>query len=454
MGKHSRKAAAILLALGLALGFAACREKAASSQPAAQENPDKGSSLRILRPGDEQGHYQTNYSYKSQHQRISYIDYASGKETVLCASPNCMHSDESCTAWTPQDRAAVYILDEEHILIYGTDQDKAALGIADRDGSNYRSLIQEASGWDSIQRMEYADFLADDTYVYYLYRDPEKEMQRVLCRVPQAGGEPEKLFVWDKPDEEQWTPPTVLGVTGRQMILWYSIFDEEEQNSSFDLSEDVSPEEALKIKQQIEQQHQEQKSECQTIVCAIDVDTQKETLLLDRKPGEKSITAFWKDAKLYWMERDRAETLNWITLDGLSGQRAIQWPQSIMEHSDCDMMLERAMGNLLLVQARSVNYEWDNERMALDPAQGTTTLLKLKCLSNGNLIPLPIQAVNQNQLLVEIDVDNSKQQVVEQGPDGVPVQADIYIEHLGLLSFEDYLASRPNYQEIIRLPLT
>ena len=238
------------------------------------------------------------------------------------------------------------------------------------------------------------------------------------------------------------------------MILWYSIFGEEEQNSSFDLSEDVSPEEALKIKQQIEQQHQEQKSECQTIICAVDVDTQKETLLLDRKPEEKSITAFWKDDKLYWMERDRAETLNWITLDGLSGQHAIQWPQSVMEYSDCDMMLERAMGDQLLVRACSMNYAWDDERMALDPAQGTTTLLQLKCLSNGNLIPLPIQAVNQDQLLVEIDVDNSKQQVVEQGSDGVPVKSDVYVEHFGLISFEDYLASCPNYKEITRLPLT
>ena len=188
MGKHGRKTAAILLALALAFGLTACGGRAASSLPAMQENPGQGNGLRILQPGDEQGHYQINYNYGSQHQRISYIDYASGKETVLCASPNCMHSDESCTAWTPQDRAVVYILDEEHILIYGTDQDKAALGIADRDGSNYRSLIQELSGWDSIQRMEYAAFLADDTYVYYLYRDPEKEMQRVFCRVPQAGG--------------------------------------------------------------------------------------------------------------------------------------------------------------------------------------------------------------------------------------------------------------------------
>ncbi len=450
----NRKKAGVLLTLLLALGLAGCGTEQAASTPsaapsAAQPVGQQGA-LRVLQEWDEQGYYEISYNFSRMNPQLAYLDYASTSEMVLCAAPNCTHSDDSCTAWA-EGGDRVQILDEGHILIFGGIKDQAFLEMAHRDGSSRRVLLEDPSSWESIQPVGEAGFLADDAFVYYLRPDWEKDGELFLCRVPIAGGEPEVLAPWGNTIgmEPLMHHFELLGVQGRQLILQDICWTQEEVEAP-PLPEGVSEEE---YKLLLEQNHREQQqtNQARQRTIARNVDTGEEITLLDRAEGEKTTTQLWSGGRLYWMERDAPEQLHWVTLEGQTGQQAVQWPQSIGEKQDVDLMLEKALGGKLLVRARSLDFQWDEERLALDLEDGSTTLINLKCMSNGNLIPMPIKAIGEKEVLVEMDVDGTKVEVVVPGPDGVPSTQDAYMERLGLISQEDYLAGRPNFREITRL---
>ena len=126
--KTPRTIAAALLA---ALTLAACapasgtQAVATAAPPAGQDPaPDTaaGAGLRILTAGNADGMYAA-VTVSEPGSRIfptllSWIDYASARQVILCSRPNCDHSDDSWPARLPvgAGEAGCYPLDDGLLL--------------------------------------------------------------------------------------------------------------------------------------------------------------------------------------------------------------------------------------------------------------------------------------------------------------------------------------------------
>ena len=106
----------------------------------------------ILGCGGEQGYYETFYT-ADVGGNIFYIDYATQQEVYLCASPNCTHDHEGCTAWIDPDAGGFtpLVSGEKLLLVhvaYGFESGESAIpriDVAGLDGSDRHTLVEFAA---------------------------------------------------------------------------------------------------------------------------------------------------------------------------------------------------------------------------------------------------------------------------------------------------------------------
>ena len=80
---------------------------------------------------------------------ITYVDYSTGTNRVLCSDPDCKHNDESCTAYIKYVKEA-YVFstsDENNLIIISagrrfSEEPSCVIYIADADGTNRKELAQ------------------------------------------------------------------------------------------------------------------------------------------------------------------------------------------------------------------------------------------------------------------------------------------------------------------------
>ena len=118
--------------------------------------------------GTKDGFYYLNRADQNTY-NISYIDYVSCVMTPLCSSPNCLHKDDTCSAYfhVPNCGAAVFT-DGDYLYIMtfsdGTaerNNEFPRLYRIDKDGSN-RKLLLELSQGETFSRY----VAADETALY------------------------------------------------------------------------------------------------------------------------------------------------------------------------------------------------------------------------------------------------------------------------------------------------
>ncbi len=161
---------------------------------------------------------------------LCYLDYASGREIVLCSQPNCTHDSDACPAWYPFDNGlrAVPVGDRLIVLQGGSPNYVDLLGAdatpkiqvmnpdgSDRqepDGSDRQETFAFPAGsW--VSTLPRGGFARDDRYLYFTVTDQSAGANaRTLCA---ADGEGKVFALCALPEDEE----RIAGGDGQSLIL-------------------------------------------------------------------------------------------------------------------------------------------------------------------------------------------------------------------------------------------
>ena len=112
---------------------------------------------------------------------ITYVDYSTGTNRVLCSDPDCKHNDESCTAYIKYVKEA-YVFstsDENNLIIISagrrfSEEPSCVIYIADADGSDRKELAQ-------LKNTECVDIgeviCCDNNSIFFIVFDVEKTLE-------------------------------------------------------------------------------------------------------------------------------------------------------------------------------------------------------------------------------------------------------------------------------------
>lgn len=441
---HFKQIFAVLLCpVILVLNFCGCQKELPQETASVSSNPASSCDNSLYAPlyGNNEGMYCSNYIHQNNCWQLSYIDYSSCVEMPLCASPNCTHSSESCTAWMPPHSAASSpcILKNDQIVfcLQQSDPERSALYIADKDGSNRRALISDQPGWgDFFPFFSDAPYLADDTFLYFilLQHGLDVDTSLALYRVPLVGGEMEFLFPLD-------SDISYLGTWGRELILSRSHYDEPEHP---EISDKLSFEEQQRIQQDYFEKWK-QEAVAHTQVLFKNIDTGEETPFISWDEPAGTEPAFcWSNDQLWWCSSSCPETLHWLNPSGEEGCLELHWPTDSIDLKDWSVSPVRWIDNHLIVTLH--NFSSEPHQFALDLSNGSATELTLSFVTMGRTIPIKILAALPDRLFVKIrEIEG---QIAEFDKTGLPYIQETSIPSLGFISYEDYFSNTPNYQEI------
>lgn len=153
---------------------------------------------------------------------LCYLDYASGREIVLCSQPNCTHDSDACPAWYPFDNGlrAVPVGDRLIVLQGGSPNYVDLLGadatpkiqVMNPDGSDRQEVFAFPAGsW--VSTLPRGGFARDDRYLYFTVTDQSAGANaRTLCAVD---GEGKVFALCALPEDEE----RIAGGDGQSLIL-------------------------------------------------------------------------------------------------------------------------------------------------------------------------------------------------------------------------------------------
>ncbi len=426
------------LALALALSVSGCgakpaeqtsaasmqTETASPEQPSPSEMPQN--SLRMLTNGTNQGRYRSANLVQDYTSLLCYLDFASGTEVPLCSSPNCKHLDSSCPAWFhSHNYIDLDALDSEHLVLLVSDLEAnhTSLFLTDKDGSN-RRILDEHPGAYTITPAFSADFLVDDTYLYYIVDaamgascDDKSVTEPVgieLFRVPFSGGAPEKLR--DLPRDGT----LLCGVFGRDLILRRYTLDDPQSMTGNGT----------------------------TYFSLCSIDTGEETLLVSIPDSGFSTGVFFEQGRLYWIDLTHSNTLFWIDTDGNQGQLELDFGQDPNAFQEAWCEIKAFCQNYMML---NITVQDDSFTYAVDLTTGQTIPVSLSYVNmRGMEQPIDILQVVGSDLLVTFAETNEPS--THWNKDGSAFFSDVFIQRTGFISLEDYLASKNNYRECSMIP--
>lgn len=118
--------------------------------PIPSAEPTVGLDMTLLMDGTQRwGQQGTKEGYydialmEDGRQIIYYTDYEQKIQVPLCASPNCMHDSDQCTAWTTT--RSLFVYDGYLYLLYSSFDGASYLERRDLDGGNRETIVRLAS---------------------------------------------------------------------------------------------------------------------------------------------------------------------------------------------------------------------------------------------------------------------------------------------------------------------
>ncbi len=431
---HMRRVFPCLLALALALDLCGCgaadtlpAPMAASAVPAALP---EGAALRALDEGTAAGRYMIGTRGNGDAQPLLYwVDYAAARVVPLCAAPNCAHDSDACTAWLPPDAAVwVYAVDEDTLLKNINTSEGFTLYRCHADGSDPQILYTTPGG--SVHP-RYTD--GTDVWCMATLFPQDGPMTQSLLRLPLAGGKAQTVA--------QGVPLTFLGCCGRSLVL------KSEDYSGFDaIPEPDWSAAATEEERRALQERYDAALKAVTVPCSVqflNADTGEITPFLSWQTasGEMSV-CLWQGDTLYRCQGDgRQATLQWDRTDGTGGSTGFTWP--IPEGSELSVQAVTVVAGQLILRG-----DWYAEtgavpqvgcvQLAIDPAGGARELtMGYLDPFEEMFVPLVIRGRTADSLLVQFEQQAALYDTAQTS--GV---------RWGLITFDDFLANRPNYREI------
>lgn len=419
-----------VLVLALAASFAGCgansdKQSAASNEQTkanAVSSPEEGENpLRIIGPGTDQGRYYVVTVPQNYSSLLCYLDFASGNEVPLCASPNCEHQDNSCPAWLHERNYTILnALDNEHLILMNSDiyTEETTLSIANADGSDPHILAEYPATY-AISPVYDSAFLADEQYVYYFAdtvpqiddKTITEPLDKELFRVPLKGGTPEKMRNIKRDDT------ALIGTWGRDLIL-----SRHELTQCMDSYKDA------------------------TAFLRCSLDTGEETPLISDPVDGSTIGSYFSEGNLYWITNEQTDTLFWVDINGNQNQMTLDWEGEapvFEQDSYCRFKFTALIQNHLILDVDAEQHC----AYAIDLENGQVTPIALTYLNmlSGQEEPVNILQVIGSDLLVEFA--SVREQVTHYHTDNTAFLVDNTITRTGLISIDDYLSGRNNYRE-------
>ncbi len=382
---------------------------------------------------------------------LYWVDYASAQCVPLCAEPGCAHDSEACTAWLPDGAATAFslpaggVLKQQFVWDEASRSSTCTLIRCNADGSDPHTLAAFPGG--SIDLLA-----ADGEGVWFDRLDPGSETMSI-CRVPLAGGEVQVLYSYAVAES-----PLFLGCDTRRLVYMrtdQSIYDRMAEASANGASE----EELAALRQQAAGE------EFAREAFFIDADTGAETSFLQWNAHE--VQALWRDGTLWRSTVEDGEgVLRWDRPDGTGGEARYAYPDRALSGPAWEAAggmvpaVEGTVAGQVLLRARfmaeeSLNdpaveaglddpvFEW--ERIALDPATGSVTPLTLRYVALGDgSYPIELLGRSGDDLFVKFE----EQRPFDPGTDPHGSKAYYTQVRCGLITRDDFWASRPNYREV------
>lgn len=413
MKKSFPRAAALTAAAALAVSLAGCTpgygDYAAplATQESAPDTAPASGELQMLSHGTDDGYYLSlmdlTRGSEDRTDLLGYVDYAQTRAAVLCAQPNCTHSDGNCPAWQGVWGGSAWALPGGEHIVTNTVEDSGeeqvyVLTLCAPDGTEEKTLCRSAN--NNIPTM------TDDHWLYCLTGQGLN-----LWRVPLDGGEPEELVTLNAYDVE--------GCLGRE--IFYPVYGSAEQADGTALTT--------------------------LTYTAYNIDTGATRVLLDVSYSSDNISNPYLDmdgATLYWYDPAAGSLCVVDVKTGEESRMPVNWDFSragcgtIYQTTPCAVV----DGKLIVDQYGDMG----SCRAAVNPADGSAYELTLGYIRNGRSESVQILARSSHGLLVKYENRlTSKDEVKDDGSVGT---VDIEQVRLALIDPEAFLQNQPDYRDI------
>lgn len=159
--------------------------------------------------------------------RITFVDYATKQQIVLCSQPNCTHTSDACPAWYSYDNALrVYPLGDQLVVLQGGsflpqdwlgDRAVPRVDILNADGSGRHTAFTFPSGcW--VSTMPHYHMARDDENLYFVIQQTTEagDRQAILCAAHAASGQ--VFALCGLPEDETH----LIGGTDGTLVLEYT----------------------------------------------------------------------------------------------------------------------------------------------------------------------------------------------------------------------------------------
>lgn len=365
---------------------------------------------------------------------LCYVDFETARQAPVCASPNCTHDSESCTAFLPAADGGMpmpIFAGDKLVLQYGGGVGTAPkVEVMGLDGTGRHKVCDLPSGvmWGSSVPSSEALYIVGLAYTY----SGEGEQKQVegceskLYRVSLTDGAMTEVYTFP----ENTNDILLLDVRDGQMIF--------RTTALFSIDDYASLSEAAAAQE--------------TVFLA--VTPKGESRELWRAPGNLGGMSVW-DGVFYRAESD------WRTLyirDLLTGDERTYTPDLPLDRGEVQYLtVTGCYGDWLALDVSftggaGYSREEDTLGFACNIATGEVRERTLRVLAKPELfitVPLPVMTRIGGTLLVEND--RIPRQQTYQGSDGIPYYATNFSERWALMSLEDYLSSTPNYRDVAPL---
>lgn len=133
--------------------------------------------------GNEQGFYQI-FLNDDNSKNILYVDYATHQQVYLCSQPNCEHDSESCTSWIPPEMGQVNVvtLPDRILLIHNNMTEITYIEQLNLDGSDKEILYKFEGSVDIANGVAY-----NGKYIVFKLETYTRDSADNFTNVPSLG---------------------------------------------------------------------------------------------------------------------------------------------------------------------------------------------------------------------------------------------------------------------------
>ena len=371
--------------------------------------------------GNKDGYYTINVPENGSLKYISYYDYETLQEIILCQKPECKHIDESCSAVVTEVGSVLYVHGDYIYLIENAGQVFNVLGERSKvariirmnlDGSDRQTLFELEDGYQFNAR----DVCFDNENMYVItYKDTRVEMSKdnyiaiqqdeYLYKINVATKEVTKLV--------EMKDKAIIGVEERKIIFNQTVYKEDIQKY-LDKKDYKGYEKAC--------------MNTHLYYGTIDVDTRE---VKSTKYENDTEGTYYQD-KVYYFKNN---VFYCYDLENKKEKRLVNFPKGNLYSETIEII-----DDYIIVEEWR-DYETYKTSYKISLKDFSYTELKQKIKKRNN--PMSIIADTDKELLVLYDVEGHSEKTWAS-----TMQFEETKRYIGLISKEDYLNNKKNFKPI------